>query len=147
VSRTSHSDPVPVRVCETAAVPRRRQFATLAERIDQLMMDVFLVDERARISRLTQHLAPDFVFVSPSAVVEGAQGLSDVYSTYRHEWLRTSLHRTTAIDMHHAHFRYAWERLEHGKTANSGWSFGWVDATGRISRIVSFNDPVPPRIT
>ena len=47
-----------LRVCETAAVPRRRQFATLAERIDHLMMDVFLVDEQERIARLTQHLAP-----------------------------------------------------------------------------------------
>ncbi len=112
------------------------------------MMDVLTPDERERIPKLAEHLAPDFVFVSPSAVVEGAQGLSDAYSTYRHnEWLRTTLRRTSAIDMRHAHFRFAWERLELGKTASSGWCFGWVDTAGKLSRIVSFNDPIPPRIT
>ena len=110
------------------------------------MLDVFILDDRERLPRLREHLAPDFVFVSPSAVADGAQGLSEAYSTYRHDgWLRVSLRRTSVIDMHHAHFRFAWERLELGKTASSGWSFGWVDAAGKISRIVSFNDPVPPR--
>jgi hypothetical protein len=132
--------------CETAPVPRHRQFATLSDRIDQLMLDVCVSDERERIPRLEEHLAPDFVFVSPTAVLEGAQGLSDAYSTYRHDgWLQVVLRRTSEVDVHHAHFRFAWERLEHGKTATWGWSFGWVDAAGKISRIVSFNDPVPPR--
>jgi hypothetical protein len=127
-------------------VPRRRQFATLSDRIDQLMLDVFVPDERERIPRLEEHLAPDFVFVSPTAVLEGAQGLSDAYSTYRHdEWRRVVLRRTSEVDTHHAHFRFAWERLEQGKAVTWGWSFGWVDAAGRISRIVSFNDPVPAR--
>jgi hypothetical protein len=130
--------------CETAVVPRRRQFATLSDRIDQLMLDVFVRDDGERISRLEDHLASDFVFVSPTAVVEGAQGLSDAYSTYRHdEWLQVALRRSSQVDMHHAHFRYAWERLERGTAVTRGWSFGWVDAAGRISRIVSFNDPVP----
>src|ERR1019366_6933190 len=94
--------------CETADVPRRPQFATLPERIDQLMLDVF------------------------SAVVEGPQGLSDAYSTYRHdEWLQVALRRTTEVDMHHAHFRFAWEHLERGKIVSTGWSFGLVDAAGK----------------
>jgi ketosteroid isomerase-like protein len=127
-------------------VPRRRQFATISDRIDQLMLDVFVPDERERIPRLAEHLAPDFVFVSPTAVFEGAQGLSDAYSTYRHdEWLQVVVRRTSEVDAHHAHFRFAWERSERGKPATRGWSFGWVDAGGRISRIVTFNDPVPTR--
>jgi hypothetical protein len=110
------------------------------------MLDVFIPDERDRISKLSLHLAPDFVFVSPSAVFEGPEGLSDAYSTYRHDgWLQVAIRRSTEIDMHHAHFRFAWERLERGRVVTAGWSFGWVDAAGRISRIVSFNDPVPPR--
>jgi hypothetical protein len=127
-------------------VPRHRQFATISDRIDQLMLDVFVPDERERIPRLAEHLAPDFVFVSPTAVFEGAQGLSDAYSTYRHdEWLRVVVRRTSEVDAHHAHFRFAWERSERGQPATRGWSFGWVDAGGRISRIVTFNDPVPNR--
>jgi hypothetical protein len=107
------------------------------------MLDVFFPDEHERMLRLAEHLAPDFVFVSPTAVFEGPQGLSDAYSTYRHDGrLQVVVRRTSEIDTHHAHFRYAWERSERGQAATRGWSFGWVDATGRISRIVTFNDPV-----
>ena len=110
------------------------------------MVAVFLSDERERVPRLAEHLASDFVYITPSAVVEGAQGLSDAYSRFRHEeWRQTTLRRATDIDMHHAHFRYAWERLDSGRTVAQGWCFGWVDAEGRISRIVSFNDPMPGR--
>jgi len=110
------------------------------------MLDVFILDDRERVPKLSEHVAPDFVFISPSAVVEGPEGLNDAYSTYRHvEWLQVALRRTTEVDMHHAHFRFAWERLERGRVVNTGWSFGWVDAAGKISRIVSFNDPVPTR--
>jgi hypothetical protein len=60
------------------------------------MLDVFVPEERERIARLEEHLAPDFVFVSPAAVFEGAQGLSDAYSTYRHdEWLQVVLRRSS----------------------------------------------------
>jgi hypothetical protein len=110
------------------------------------MVAVFLPDERERIPRLAEHLASDFVYITPSAVVEGAQGLSDAYSRFRHEeWRHTAMRRASDIDMHHAHFRYAWERLDSGRTVAHGWCFGWVDAEGRISRIVSFNDPMTGR--
>jgi len=110
------------------------------------MLDVLVPDEHERIPRLAEHLAPDFVFVSPTAVYEGARGLSEAYTTYRHDhWLQVVVRRTSEVDAHHAHFRYAWERTERGKSATWGWSFGWIDAAGKISRIVSFNDPVPAR--
>jgi hypothetical protein len=123
--------------CEAAAVPLRRRPETVADRIDQLMVTVFIADERERNQRLAEHLAPDFVYVNPRAVFEGASGLSDAYSRFRHDgWLRMSLH-----------FRYAWERLEGEQMVMKGWCFGWVDAEGKISRIVSFNDPVPDRVS
>jgi len=112
------------------------------------MVAVFIADERERLQRLAEHLAPDFVYVTPRAVLEGPQGLSDAYARFRHDgWLRISLRRTSEVDMHHAHFRYAWESLEGDRTAMTGWCFGWVDAEGKISRIVSFNDPVPDRLS
>jgi hypothetical protein len=110
------------------------------------MVDVLIADDRERIPRLAEHLAPDFVFLDPTEVVEGPQGLSDAYSRLRHDqWRHTTFRRTSAVDMHHAHFRFAWERLEAGVVTGQGWCFGWVDAEGKISRIVSFNDPVPDR--
>lgn len=129
-------------------MPLRHHPDSVADRIDELMAAVFLTDERERISRLTQHLAADFVYVDPSGVNEGPQGLSDAYSRVRHDqWLHFSVRRTSEVDMHHAHFRYAWESLKHGEIVTRGWSFGWVDAEGKISRIVSFDDPVPTRVS
>jgi hypothetical protein len=118
----------------------------LADRIDRLMIAVLLADDRERIPLLAEHLAPDFVYVHPTAVAEGAEGLSDVYSQFRHDqWLRFSLRRTSEVDMHHAHFRYSWESRLGDETVTRGWSYGWVDAEGKISRIVAFDDPVPAR--
>jgi hypothetical protein len=117
---------------------------TLAERIDELMAAVFITDDGERLARLAVHLAPDFVYISPAAVVDGPEGLSDAFSHYRHDaWRHTSLRRTSAVDVHHAHFRYSWERQESGKTAMEGWSFGWMDPQGLIEQIVSFDGLVP----
>jgi hypothetical protein len=134
-----------VLLCETAPVFHRHHSAeSVATRIDHLMAAVFIPDERDRIEQLTAHLAPDFVYVSPGAVVDGAQGLSDAFSRYRHDaWRHASLRRTSAVDVHHGHFRYSWERFENGAVAMEGWSFGWVDAEGRIERIVAFDGLTP----
>jgi hypothetical protein len=113
---------------------------TVAERIDQLMVAVFSRDELTRVAQLAQHLAPDFVYISPGAVVEGAPGLSDAFIRFRHdEWRHPALRRTTEVDVHHAHFRYAWARSEAGHVVMEGWSFGWMNDAGLISQIVSFD--------
>ena len=45
----------------------------LAHRIDDLMAAVFIDDDRERLEKLTEHLAADFVYISPPTVVEGAE--------------------------------------------------------------------------
>jgi hypothetical protein len=116
----------------------------LADRIDDLMAAVFIDDDRERVEKLSEHLAPDFVYISPQAVVEGAEGLSEAFSGFRHdEQLPATLRRTSAVDVHHAHFRYSWERAEGDEIAMEGWSFGWMDVSGLVSRIVSFDGLVP----
>jgi hypothetical protein len=117
---------------------------TLADRIDGLMVAVFIEDDRERLEKLAENLAPDFVYISPQTVVEGPEGLSEAFMRFRHDGPHsTTLRRTSAVDVHHAHFRYSWERTEHGQIAMEGWSFGWMNAAGLISRIVAFNGLVP----
>jgi hypothetical protein len=117
---------------------------TLADRIDQLMMAVMNHQDRERLETLAHHLAPGFVYLSPQAVVEGAEGLSEAFSRFRHdETGTTSLRRTSDVDVHHAYFRYSWERRERGRVAMEGWSFGWMDPQGLVARIVSFDGLVP----
>jgi hypothetical protein len=116
----------------------------VAERIDHLMTAVFVADEHDRMEALRRHVAADVVYVSPEAVYEGPQGLSDAFSRYRSEaqW-QTRLRRTSPIDLHHGYFRFTWERVERGATAMAGWSFGSLDEDGAICRVVTFEGLVP----
>jgi hypothetical protein len=116
----------------------------IAQRIDHLMAAVFVADDKERMDLLTRHLAPDFMYVSPEAVFEGPAGLSDAFAGFRTEdWWQTGLRRTSPVDLHHGYFRYAWERVEHGATVLEGWSFGHLDDTGAIRRVVTFEGLVP----
>jgi hypothetical protein len=116
----------------------------VAQRIDHLMEAVFVADDRDRLARLAEHLAPDFVYVSPEAVFDGAEGLSDAFARYRREsWRGARLRRTSELEMHHGYFRYSWERVESGAVVMEGWSFGSVDDTGAIDRVVAFEGLVP----
>ena len=116
----------------------------MAQRIDHLMEAVFVADDRDRLARLAEHLAPDFVYVSPEAVFDGPEGLSEAFARYRREsWRAARLRRTSALEMHHGYFRYSWERLEGGAVAMQGWSFGSVDDSGAIDRVVAFEGLVP----
>jgi hypothetical protein len=108
------------------------------------MTAVFLADDRERGERIAEHLTRDFVYISPAAVFDGADGLSDAFSRFRHEdWRHTTLRRTTDVDVHHEQFRYAWERKEGEAIVMQGWSFGSMDHEGKISRIVSFDGLIP----
>jgi hypothetical protein len=115
----------------------------VAERVDQLMLAVFLTDDRERLRRMHEQVADDFVYISPAAVVDGAEGLSDAFGHYRHESQHNSLHRTTDVDLHHNYFRYAWRREQDGRITMEGWSFGWVNPDGKLQRIVSFDGLFP----
>jgi hypothetical protein len=66
----------------------------IEKRIDHLMAGVFVVDDDERMESLAAHVAPDFVSVSPDAVFEGPQGLSDAFTRYRNERRWTCLRRT-----------------------------------------------------
>ena len=108
------------------------------------MEAVFVADDTERLTRLADHLAPDFVYVSPEAVFGGAAGLSEAFARYRREsWREARLRRTSALEMHHGYFRYTWERVERGVVAMEGWGFGSVDESGAIDRVVAFEDLVP----
>jgi hypothetical protein len=116
----------------------------IAERVDHLMAAVFLTDDKERMEALARHVATDLAYVSPEAVFEGPEGLSDAFARYRNEgrW-QTGLRRTSPVDLHHGYFRFSWERVERGLTVMEGWSFGSLDETGAICRVVTFEGLVP----
>lgn len=108
------------------------------------MAAVFIDNDRERLDKLAEHLAPDFVSISPQTLVEGAEGLSEAFRRFRQdEQLPAALRGTSVVEVHHAHFRYSWERAERDEIAIEGWSFGWMDASGLVSRILSFDRLVP----
>jgi hypothetical protein len=107
------------------------------------MAAVFIDDDRERLEKLAEDLAPDCVYICPHTVVEGVEGLSEAFSRFRQdEQLRAILRRTSTVDVHHAHSRYSGERAEGDEITMEGWSFGWMDA-GLLSRIGPFDGLVP----
>jgi hypothetical protein len=119
----------------------------LAVRIDHLMASIVLADDDARLDALSAHLAPDVVYVSPRGVFDGAAGLSEAFERLRRaDRQPASLRRTSAVDSHHHYFRFSWERVEHGAVVMSGWTFGSLDESEAIDRIVAFEglEPGPP---
>jgi hypothetical protein len=108
------------------------------------MAAAFIDNDRERMEKLSEHLTPDFVYTSPHTVVEGAEGLSEAFSCFRQdEQLPATLRCTSAVEVHHAHFRYSWERAEGDEIAMEGWSLGWMNASGLVSGIVSLDGLVP----
>ena len=80
------------------------------------MVDVLVSDERERLDGLRARLSPDFVYVGPDAVFDGADGLSEAFARYRHDRsLAASLRRTSPVDQHHGWFRSTWARMERGR--------------------------------
>jgi hypothetical protein len=117
----------------------------LTARIDHLMAAVFEPDDADRLTRLAEHVPPDFVYVGPDGVFDGAAGLSEAFVAYRRAARVTTLRRTSPIDIHHGFFRFSWQRLEDGRSAMEGWAFGALDERGAIRRIVVFEGLTPGR--
>lgn len=110
------------------------------------MVEVLAADEQERLEALRTRLAPDFVYVGPDAVFDGAEGLSEAFARYRHDRsLGAVLRRTSPVDQHHGWFRCTWARMERGQTAVEGWAVGSLDDAGAIRRLVVFEGLQPGR--
>jgi hypothetical protein len=116
----------------------------LTERIDHLMSAVVLSDRQERLDGVAAQVATDVVYVSPSAVFDGAGGLGEAFERLRSPGRQpAALRRTSAVEQHHGYFRFVWERVERGAVVMSGWAFGSLDESGAIDRIVAFEGLVP----
>jgi hypothetical protein len=116
----------------------------LRQRVDHLMTAVVMAVPEARVTALAAHVAPDVVYVSPSAVFDGPAGLSEAFERLRRpDRQPAALRRSSALDQHHGYFRFTWERVERGAVVMSGWAFGSLDETGAIDRIVAFEGLEP----
>jgi hypothetical protein len=123
---------------------RNHRGEVLAVRIDHIMTSVVLPDDGARLDALAAHLAPDVVYVSPRAVVDGPAGVSEAFERLRRaDRQPASLRRTSPVDAHHHYFRFTWERVERGTVVMSGWIFGSLDESEAIDRIVAFEGLEP----
>ena len=123
---------------------RNHRGEILAVRIDHIMTSVMLPDDEARLEALAAHLAPDVVYVSPWAVVDGPAGVSEAFDRLRRaDRQPASLRRTSPVDTHHHYFRFTWERVERGTVVMSGWIFGSLDEAEAIDRIVAFEGLSP----
>ena len=118
--------------------------AELARKLDALMSLSTEPDVPDRLARLRELVVEEVQFINPGVKAVGVQELCQVF-----DWLSqsvpsdTEIRRTSTIDCHHDHFRYAWVRRQGGQVEAEGVDLGQAGSDGRIVKIVTFDGLIP----
>ena len=98
----------------------------------------------ARASALGTCCVPAARFVDPSGTTEGTAALATSIAAFRAHYPQATVEFGTPAQ-HHCTMRVAWTTvLEAGGRPVRGVDFVDLDAQGRFTRLVSFNDPPGP---
>jgi hypothetical protein len=99
-------------------------------------------DERRRL--LSEICLSDADFLSPNGANHGTEEYARGIDIFRRSFPRS---RTShgKPDSHHGFLRFRWTTdWNDGRPATQGVDFGSLAKDGRLSRLVSFDDPAPP---
>jgi hypothetical protein len=117
--------------------------SALTGKVDDLMRLATASGLTDRTARLQELVTKEVAFINPGATAMGIESLADLF-----DWLSrtfaedTQIRRTSALDLHHDHFCYSWQRISGGSVEALGIDFGQVASDGRIAKIVTFDRPL-----
>jgi hypothetical protein len=96
-------------------------------------------DPGRRAELIASIWASDGRLVDPPMAAEGHQAISDMAAALQQQFAGHHFRRTSAVDGHHGHFRYAWELIApDASVALTGTDVGEVGDDGRLRRITGF---------
>jgi len=117
----------------------------LANTIDTHLDGLNETEPGIRSHKLEQVWAIDGRLIDPPLAGSGPTEISSMAATLQAQFPSHSFRRTSAIDAHHDHFRYAWELVaSDGSVALSGLDVGELAPDGSIARITGFFGDLPP---
>ncbi len=99
-------------------------------------------DRRAEL--IDRAWAVDGRLIDPPLDASGRSEISDMAESLHGQFPDHQFRRSSPIDEHHGHFRFAWELVSaDGTVALSGLDVGELSADGRIARITGFFGELP----
>ena len=99
-------------------------------------------DRRAEL--IDRAWAVDGRLIDPPIDASGRSEISDMAESLHAQFPDHQFRRSSPIDEHHGHFRFAWELVSaDGTVALSGLDVGELSADGRIARITGFFGELP----
>jgi hypothetical protein len=103
-------------------------------------------DAARRAERIQAAWAPDGQLIDPPATGDGHEGIAALAEALQQQFPGHRFRRTSAVDAHHDHLRFAWELVGPGGDAVlTGLDVGELAGDGRLRRITGFFGELTPR--
>lgn len=103
-------------------------------------------DAGRRAELIERAWAPDGRLIDPPLTGEGHQGISEMADAVQRQFAGHRFRRTSDVDAHHGHLRFAWELVgPEGTVALAGMDAGELADDGRLRRITGFFGDLPGR--
>ncbi|HEY8583009.1 MAG TPA: nuclear transport factor 2 family protein [Capillimicrobium sp.] len=119
---------------------------TLTDTIDTYLAAYGEPDAAKRGALIAQAWAPDGQLVDPPLAAERHDGISEMAATMQAQFPGHRFRRSSGVDAHHEHARYAWELVgPDGAVAAAGVDVADVAPDGRLRRVVGFFGDLPAR--
>jgi hypothetical protein len=96
-------------------------------------------DEQRRAELIRRAWAPDGQLIDPPFDGEGHDGISQMAAVMHEHYDGHRFERTSGVDMHHSHLRFAWKLVgPDGTVAITGIDVAELADDGRLARVVGF---------
>ena len=101
-------------------------------------------DPARRAELIASVWTEDGRLVDPPLSGEGHDGISDMAEVLQQHYAGHRFRRTSGIDAHHDHLRFAWELVgPDGQVALTGLDVAQVTEDGRLRRVTGFFGELP----
>jgi hypothetical protein len=103
-------------------------------------------DPQRRTELIERVWAPDGRLIDPPIEGDGHAGISDVAAVMHEHYTGHRFERTSGVDLHHDHLRFAWQLVgPDGAVAVAGLDVADLAPDGRLGRVVGFFGDLPAR--
>jgi SnoaL-like domain len=103
-------------------------------------------DPQRRAELIERAWAPDGRLIDPPLAGDGHEGISDVAAALHEHYADHRFERTSGVDAHHEHLRFAWQLVgPDGTAAVAGIDVADLAPDGRLARVVGFFGELPAR--
>ena len=101
-------------------------------------------DERRRADLISAVWAEDGRLIDPPLTGERHDGIAGMAAALQHQFPGHRFRRTSGVDAHHDHLRFAWELVSPGgEVVLAGMDAGELAPDGRLRRITGFFGELP----